>query len=191
LRPALDSLRQYVATVETAKHRIFQFLDASILPDNKLVSIPISDAFLLGVLSSQVHQQWALKAGGWLGAGNDSVYVKFKVFDPFPFPDPPESLKAEIRAVAEELDAFRKARQAEHPKLTLTQMYNVLEKLKAVEAADRASSVIPSRSAAEGKGIYSAAPDRGSPSLASGSPGMTPGAPVALTPTRSGSRTRD
>jgi hypothetical protein len=33
------------------------------------------------------------------------------------------------------LDAFRKARQAEHPRLTLTQMYNVLEKLKAMEAA--------------------------------------------------------
>ncbi len=33
--------------------------------------------------------------------------------------------------MAEELDAHRKARQAEHPKLTLTQMYNVLEKLRA------------------------------------------------------------
>ena len=50
-----------------------------------------------------------------------------------PFPDPPEPLKAEIRAIAEELDAFRKQRQAAHPKLTLTQMYNVLEKLKAQE----------------------------------------------------------
>ena len=33
--------------------------------------------------------------------------------------------------VAEELDAFRKARQNDYPRLTLTQMYNVLEKLKA------------------------------------------------------------
>ena len=107
---------------------------------------------------------WSLRAGGWLGVGNDSVYIKSKVFDPFPFPYPPESLKAEIRAVAEELDAFRKARQAEHPKLTLTQMYNVLEKLKAMAAAQRASSVIPGRSAAEGKGIHSAERVGGSPS---------------------------
>ena len=35
--------------------------------------------------------------------------------------------------MAEELDTHRKARQAEHPKLMLTQMYNVLEKLKAGE----------------------------------------------------------
>ena len=94
----------------------------------------------MGVLSSHIHIAWSHRAGGWLGVGNDSVYVKSKVFDPFPFPNPPESLKAEIRAVAEELDAFRKSRQAEHPKLTLTQMYNVLEKLKAMAAAPSPSS---------------------------------------------------
>ncbi|MBZ6078155.1 class I SAM-dependent DNA methyltransferase [Microvirga puerhi] len=140
LRPALTGLNCYVATVETAKHRAFQFLDAIILPDNKLIAIAIKDAFILGVLSSRLHVAWSLRAGGWLGIGNDSVYVKSKVFDPFPFPDPPEALKEKIRAVAEELDAFRKTRQAEHPRLTLTQMYNVLEKLKAVEAASRAAS---------------------------------------------------
>ena len=52
-------------------------------------------------------------------------------FDPFPFPDPPSRCAKNIRAIAEELDAHRKARQAEHPRLTLTQIYNVLEKLRA------------------------------------------------------------
>jgi hypothetical protein len=140
LRPALDGLPRYIATVETAKHRVSQFLETEILPDNKLIAISTGDAFSLAVLSSRIHVQWALQAGGWLGVGNDSVYVKSKVFDPFPFPDPPESLKAEIRVVAEELDAFRKSRQAEHPKLTLTQMYNVLEKLKAMAATPSPSS---------------------------------------------------
>jgi hypothetical protein len=78
----------------------------------------------------------SLRAGGWLGFGNDPRYSKSHVFDPFPFPAPAEPLKAQIRAVAEELDAFRKARQAEHPRLTLTQMYNVLEKLRAGAALD-------------------------------------------------------
>jgi hypothetical protein len=182
LRSGLAHLNRYIATVETAKHRTFQFLSGSILPDNKLVAITVQDALALGVLSSKPHVLWSLRAGGWLGVGNDSVYIKSKVFDPFPFPYPPESLKAEIRAVAEELDAFRKARQAEHPKLTLTQMYNVLEKLKAMAAARRASSIIPGRSTAEGKGMHSAEHNRQSPSLASGSPGMTRGEAVALTP---------
>jgi hypothetical protein len=72
-------------------------------------------------------------ARGWLGVGNDPRYSKSRCFDPFPFPECSEELKAQIRAVSEELDAHRKVRQAEHLKLTLTQMYNVLEKLKAGE----------------------------------------------------------
>jgi hypothetical protein len=83
------------------------------------------------VLSSRIHVIWALRAGGWLGVGNDPRYSKSRCFDPFPFPDCDNSLKARIRAVAEELDAHRKARQADHSGLTMTQMYNVLEKLKA------------------------------------------------------------
>jgi hypothetical protein len=39
MRTALGGLARYIATVETAKHRTFQFLDASVLPDNKLIAI--------------------------------------------------------------------------------------------------------------------------------------------------------
>jgi hypothetical protein len=130
-RNALVGLPRYIVTVETAKHRVFQFLDASILPDNKLLCIALADAYHLGVLSSRIHVAWALRAGGWLGVGNDPVYVKSKCFDPFPFPDPPEALKAQIREAAEDLDALRKRVQSEHSGLTLTQIYNVLEKLRA------------------------------------------------------------
>jgi hypothetical protein len=51
-------------------------------------------------------------------------------------------LKVRIRAVAEELDALRKRRQAEHPDLTLTQIYNVAEKLRRGEALAEADEVI-------------------------------------------------
>jgi len=151
LRPALTGLSRYIATVETATHRVFQFLDAAILPDNKLLVIATEDAFDLGVFSSRTHVVWALRAGGWLGQGNDPVYVKSRCFDPFPFPECPGALKAKIRAVAEELDAHRKARQAEHPKLTLTQMYNVLEKLRA-SPSPRASPTSPPAPSARGEG---------------------------------------
>jgi hypothetical protein len=130
LRPALAQLKRYIATVDTAKHRLFQFLNSNIICDDKAVVIASDDAFILGVLQSKVHIAWSLRTGGWLGAGNDSVYVKSKVFDPFPFPLCDNALKTRIRTVAEQLDAFRKARQEEHPGLTLTQMYNVLEKLR-------------------------------------------------------------
>ena len=85
-RPALEGCQRYVVTAETSRHRVFQFVDASVVADNKLICIADADAFTLGVLSSNLHCSWSRAAGGWLGAGNDSVYVKTKVFDPFPFP---------------------------------------------------------------------------------------------------------
>jgi len=112
------------------------------LPDNKLICLALQDSFQFGVLQSRIHVQFALRAGGWLGVGNDPVYVKSNCFDPFPFPDPPDTLKARIRAVAEELDALRKQRQAEHPDLTLTQIYNVVEKLRRGEALAEADEAI-------------------------------------------------
>ena len=134
LRPALEGLPRYIATVETAKHRVFQFLDISILPDNKLINIALCDGWALGVLSSRIHLTWALAAGGRLGVGNDPVYVKTKCFDPFPFPDQTKDQKTTIGNLAEELDAHRKRVQVEHPDITLTGMYNVLEKLTSGEA---------------------------------------------------------
>lgn len=131
LRPALEGLPHYIATVETAKHRVFQFLGASVLADNMIVVIASADAATLAVLSSRIHTSWAPVLGGWLGYGNDPRYSKSRCFDPFPFPDPPEALRQKLRHAGEELDALRKRVLAEHPDLTLTGLYNVLEKLKA------------------------------------------------------------
>ncbi|MDO8375435.1 MAG: class I SAM-dependent DNA methyltransferase [Polaromonas sp.] len=134
LRKQLADLPRYIATVETAKHRTFQFVDASILPDNMLVVIASSDAFHLGVLSSQLHVVWALAVGGRLGVGNDPRYNKSRCFETFPFPDEDTgltpALRQHIAALAEQIDAHRKRQQAANPGLTLTGMYNVLEALR-------------------------------------------------------------
>jgi hypothetical protein len=135
LRKQLAGLPRYIATVETAKQRTFQFVDASILPDNKLIAIALTDAFSLGVLSSRPHTAWALAVGSWLGVGNDPVYVKSRCFETFPFPAEDKGLTPELRQViaslGEQIDANRKIQQAANPGLTLTGMYNVLEALKA------------------------------------------------------------
>jgi hypothetical protein len=138
LRGALTGLNRYIVTGQVAKHRIFQWLDQSMLPDDKLIAIASEDALPLGVLSSVVHMQWALAAGGRLGVGNDPVYSKSICFEAFPFPALDTGLTPEltqrIRNLAEQLDAHRKAQQAAHPEVTLTGMYNVLEKLRSGEA---------------------------------------------------------
>jgi hypothetical protein len=131
MRQSLKGLKRYIATPETAKHRIFVFLDCNILPDNMVTVIGLEDAYFLGVLSSKIHITWALAAGGRLGVGNDPRYNKTVCFDPFPFPDPDDRLKQEIRELGERLDAHRKRVQAAHPDITITGMYNLLEKLRA------------------------------------------------------------
>jgi hypothetical protein len=143
LRPALATLSRYIVTVETAKHRVFQFIGRNTLPDNRLICIAVDDAYGLGVLSSKIHVVWTLHTGGLLE--DRPIYTKSVCFDPFPFPDPSDALKSEIRAVAEELDALRKRQQAEHPGLTLTQIYNVLEKLRAKQGLSEAEEAIKAK----------------------------------------------
>ncbi|ODU50911.1 MAG: hypothetical protein ABS92_01480 [Thiobacillus sp. SCN 63-374] len=132
LRAALAGLPRYIATVETAKHRVFQFLDAAIAPDNMLVCIALDDAYALGVLSSRMHGVWALAAGGTLE--DRPRYNKTRCFEPFPFPAATPEQQARIRELGETLDAHRKRQQAAHPALTLTGIYNVLAKLRSGEA---------------------------------------------------------
>ncbi|WP_348265980.1 type IIL restriction-modification enzyme MmeI [Aliihoeflea sp. 2WW] len=131
LRPALEGIPRYIGTVETTKHRVFQFLDASVLADNMIVVIADADAATLAILSSRFHTSWAPAMGGWLGYGNDPRYSKSRCFDPFPFPDPSDAVRQQLRSAGEELDALRKRVLADHPDLTLTGLYNVLEKLNA------------------------------------------------------------
>ncbi|WP_291987822.1 type IIL restriction-modification enzyme MmeI [Candidatus Accumulibacter sp. ACC007] len=130
LRAAMVGLPRYIATVETTKHRVFQFLEANIAPDHMLIGIALADSYFLGVLSSRVHVVWALAAGGRLGMGNDPRYNKSRCFEPFPFPVANPDQATRIRDLAEQLDAHRKRQQAAHATLTLTGMYNVLEKLR-------------------------------------------------------------
>ena len=143
LRPALASLDRYIVTVETSQHRFFTFLPSEVIPDNRLVCFAEADAWIIAALSSKTHVTWALKTGGLLE--DRPIYTKTKGFDPFPFPDPYENLKAQLRALGEELDATRKRVQAEHPDLTLTGLYNVLEKIRAGAALTPADEDVKQR----------------------------------------------
>ena len=149
LRSGLAGLKRYIGTTETAKHRVFSFISGDVLPDQKIRVVTVDDAALLGTLSSSVHVAWALAAGGRLGFGNDPVYNNTRCFEPFPFPSTDTgltpNLTTRICALAEQLDAHRKTQQAAHPDLTLTGMYNVLEKLRTGEALNAKEKLIHSQ----------------------------------------------
>jgi very-short-patch-repair endonuclease len=130
-RQSIEGLNRYIVTSETCEYRVFVMIDSHILPEHKLVVIGSSDAYHLGILSSQTHVNWAIVAGGRRGVGNTPVYSKTKCFDPFPFPDPTPEQKQKIRELGDRLDSHRKQVQAAHPEITITGMYNLLEKLRA------------------------------------------------------------
>lgn len=137
LRPALAGLPRYIATIETAKHRSFQFLDGSVLPDNKLLAIASDDAAVLAILSSDLHFRWYVRNSGMLGVyDREAVYVKSRCFDPFPFPVLTDAQRTALASAGEALDGFRKARLAEQPDLTMTRLYNALEAYRAGRTPD-------------------------------------------------------
>jgi hypothetical protein len=87
-------------------------LRAAIKPLNHFIAIPDTSKFKPFPPDSLL-----------MGKGND----------PFPFPDPTPEQKQKIRDLGERLDAHRKKVQAAHPDITITGMYNLLEKLRAGE----------------------------------------------------------
>ena len=97
------------------------------------VILALGSGFGFGTISSYVHVAWALAGGGRLGVGNDARYNKSVCFETFPFPDATPDQQAKTRAITERLDAHRKRQQSQHPELTLTGMYNVLEEIRSGE----------------------------------------------------------
>ncbi len=89
MRAALTGLSRYIATPETAKHRIFVWMDATILPDKKLIVTARTDDITFGILHSRFHELWSLAMGSVHGDGSDGGrprYTPTTTFETFPFP---------------------------------------------------------------------------------------------------------
>ena len=128
----------FIVAPETSKYRLFFFEGPATDVEHGAYGIGLADAFFVAILSGRVHDVWALAQGGDLGA--TPRYNKTRCFDPFPFPKLTDGQRTRLHALGEDLDAHRKHQQAAHPNLTLTQLYNVLEKLRAgetIEGKDR------------------------------------------------------
>jgi hypothetical protein len=129
-REAANHINSYIATVKTSRHRFFIRLPSATLADSKIICVALDNRAHFGTLCSRLHVSWSISTGGFLGAGNDQTYVKSRCFETFPFPALDEARANRIGQLAEQLDAHRKRQQNQHPCLTMTGMYNVLEKLR-------------------------------------------------------------
>jgi len=107
-------------------------LPKQVAADGSLVVIASSDFFVFAILLSAIHSTWALAAGGRLGIGDDPRYNKSRCFDSFPFPISAET--ARVSEAAERLSKFRTVALARDERVTMTGMYNIVDKLRSGEA---------------------------------------------------------
>lgn len=87
MRRALAPLPRYLATPRVAKHRLFVWLSAAVVPDCQVVVFARDDDAIFGILHSRFHEAWALRLCTFLGVGNDPRYTPSTTFETFPFPE--------------------------------------------------------------------------------------------------------
>jgi type II restriction/modification system DNA methylase subunit YeeA len=85
LRGALAGLSRYIATPAVAKHRLFVFMDGSVVPDHQVFVIARDDDTTFGILHSRFHEAWALRLGTSLE--DRPRYTPTSTFETFPFPE--------------------------------------------------------------------------------------------------------
>lgn len=118
MRKALQGKTRYIATPVVAKHRLFVWLDASILADHQLIVIAREDETTFGILHSRFHEVWALRLGTELE--DRPRYTPSTTFETFPFPEgltpkdtaaaaPDTPVARGIAEAAKKLDQLRKS----------------------------------------------------------------------------------
>ena len=129
MRQALDGLSRYVITPTTAKHRLFAWLSADVLPDHALIAVARDDDYTFGVLHSRIHEVWALAMGTQLE--DRPRYTPTTCFETFPFPEPTDEQREAIAGAARELDKLRQGwlnptglTASQLKQRTLTNLYN-------------------------------------------------------------------
>ena len=132
MRQKLLPLARYIATPKVSKHRFFVWVTTDILPSNLVIAFASDDDYMLGILSSTVHELWARNVGSQLRESDSGgTYTPTTCFQTFPFPRPTEEQREAIGAAAAELDRLREGwlnpegvSAGELRSRTLTNLYN-------------------------------------------------------------------
>jgi hypothetical protein len=110
MRKSLQALDRFIAVPRVAKHLLFVWMTAPVLPDCQLIVIARSDDYTFGVLQSRIHAVWAGRRGTQVRERESGFrYTPTTCFTTFPFPTPTEPQIARITAGAIELDRLRNA----------------------------------------------------------------------------------
>jgi len=115
MREAISSMERYIVTPAVSKHRLFVWLDSSIISAHANYGFAREDDYFFGVLHSRLHELWALRLGTSLA--DRPRYTPTTTFETYPFPWPPgqepaEADNARVASIAEWARALVEWRQA-------------------------------------------------------------------------------
>jgi SAM-dependent methyltransferase len=122
---AIRELPRYIVCVRVTKRPIFEFVDASIRPNDALTVFALADDYSFGILQSQAHWAWFLERCSTLKA--DFRYTSNTVYNCFPWPQKPSV--ADVKSVAKaarELRALRR-KLMDKNNLDLRELYRTAE----------------------------------------------------------------
>ena len=86
-RAVLQDKQRVLCTGLVTKHRVFRWLENTVVPDTRVILIDTQADVMFGLLSSSLHEKWSLATCQFHGVGNDPVYTPGDCFDTFPFPE--------------------------------------------------------------------------------------------------------
>ncbi|GGJ17961.1 Eco57I restriction-modification methylase domain-containing protein [Paenarthrobacter histidinolovorans] len=118
LRRAIDGLGSVLVLPRHSKHIQPAMAPTGQVFGDALVVLAIEDSSTLSVLSSSIHQVWAITHGSTLGH-NSTRYAPSDVFETFPFPQ----LSEDLRVLGKEFEESRR-NQLLARELGLTDLYN-------------------------------------------------------------------
>ncbi len=108
MRQRLKPLTRFLVTTTVSKHRVFDWLDSSVLPDHQLVAFCRDDDYFMGVVHSRAHEIWARSQGTQVRERESGFrYTPTTCFETFPFPNPTAAQRETIAVAAKELDRLR------------------------------------------------------------------------------------
>ena len=142
MRAALAGKPRYIATPRVSKHRLFVWLNSSVLANDGTIMFAREDDAFFGILHSRIHEIWARAQGTQLREAESGCrYTPTTSFETFPFPSgfltddsrspSPDSRYSAIAEAARDLVDKRDrwlhpegASAAELKTRTLTKLYN-------------------------------------------------------------------
>jgi hypothetical protein len=123
-RAAVADKPRFIAGTATSKRIYFIWCDANWRPSNSTNMFAFDDDYVIAVLSSKVHTEWASKKSSTL---EDRIrYTPSSAFETFPWPQADEHQREQIAAIGRQLLQRRSLLCTEHG-MGLNDLYNAVE----------------------------------------------------------------